>query len=135
MGIPKSQVKFLLVDDDPTPRRLLTLTVLQVLGYSQIKEAADGPQALELAPTYQPHLVFMDTKMPPGPEGYEVCRQMRQTDYGKRAAIIGMSSNNDPELREQWLDAGADDFMDKDSIMNRVTLDAKIQEMLAKYQQ
>ena len=131
MNTLKENIKVLLVDDAPVFIEGL-IPILGILGYARIRQAGDGPKALELAKDYQPHLVLMDTRMPPGPEGYEVCRQMRQEDYGKRAAILGMSTNDNPALRKQWLEAGADNFFVKD--IELTDLDAIISAALEKYQ-
>ena len=132
MEMNKADIRVLLVDDAPVLIESLS-RMLGFIGYTGIKQAEDGPKALELAKDYQPHLVLMDTRMPPGPEGYEVCRQMRQEDYGKRAAILGMSMNDDLKLKEQWLEAGADGFFPKDIKLKDLT--RIIEEALEKYQQ
>ena len=130
MSINKADIRVLLVDDAPVLIESLS-RMLGFIGYTGIKQAEDGPKALELAEDYQPHLVLMDTRMP-GPYGYEVCRQMRQEDYGKMAAILGMSTNDNPALRKQWLEAGADNFFVKD--IELTDLDAIISAALKKYQ-
>ena len=132
MNTPKGDIRVLLVDDTPLSIEGLSLT-LNGLGYTRIQQAEDGPKALGLAKKYRPHLVLMDTRMPPGQDGYEVCRQMRQEDYGKMAAILGMSGNDNFALRKQWREAGADGFFPKDIIDK--DLDALIQKALKKYQQ
>ena len=132
MNTPKGDIRVLLVDDMPVFIEGL-IKMLDVLGYSGIRQAEDGPKALELAKDYQPHLILMDTRMPPGPEGYEVCRQMRQEDYGNRTAIIGMSNDDNPKTREAWMEAGADDFFLKD--IKLIDLDGRILAALEKYQQ
>ncbi len=130
MSIDKADIRVLLVDDAPVVIEGFS-TTLGVLGYSTIQQAADGSEALELAKDYQPRLVLMDTRMP-GPYGYEICRQMRQEEYGKMAAILGMSSNDNSAIREQWLEAGADGFFSKD--IKSTDLDAIISAALEKYQ-
>lgn len=103
--------------------------------YSQIRQERNGPRALDLAREYRPGLVLMDTNMP-GPHGYEVCQQMRREDYGQTAAIIGMSGNSDPELERKWLQAGADDFVEKGTVNSaKEDFYARILAALEKYQQ
>ena len=136
MLINKEAVRVLVVDDSQLIRDLLP-RFLTKIGYKQIEKAEDGIQALDLAKDYLPHLVIMDTNMP-GPYGYEVCRQMRQEDYGRSVAIIGMSADYNPQLRDEWLQVGADDFFSKliaSSEKGMVDLDARILSALEKYHQ
>lgn len=105
-------IKILLVDDNQTCMRLLTFAV-NSLGYQTIETAVDGIEAVRKAQEYLPHLIIMDTRMPQL-WGYDACRQIRETDAGKRMAIIGIS---DSSYRKRWLDAGADDFQWKDIML------------------
>jgi len=52
--------KILVVDDQYGIRTLLAL----VLEKYNIKEAANGQQAIELARSWEPHLIIIDMKMP-----------------------------------------------------------------------
>ncbi len=65
----------LIVDDDPTHRRLFGDT----LGESgfRTREAADGHEALSLLETLKVDLVVSDVRMP-GPDGLEVLRRVRE---------------------------------------------------------
>ncbi len=68
--------RILLVDDSQTNLLILTST-LEGLGYS-VSEASSGEQALELAGKVKPALVLLDVMMPPGMDGFEVCRRLKQ---------------------------------------------------------
>ncbi|MBI2522991.1 response regulator [Candidatus Woesearchaeota archaeon] len=138
MSIDKAIIRVLLVDDNPDHMELLE-QVLSRLGYSTIKTAADGLEALALAKDYQPHVVLMDTQMP-GQAGYDVCRQMRQEDYGRLAVIGGMSDSGNIRYSELWIEgSGADFYVDKSTLLDskerQKELDEMIQEYLAEHQQ
>lgn len=65
----------ILIADDEAHIRLLIEQALEDLedGGVEILTARDGPDALEIIRTEQPHLVFLDVMMP-GMDGFEVCR-------------------------------------------------------------
>lgn len=126
----REDTKILLVDDTDSDRQLFSVA-LRGIGYSQIKTAVDGPQTLDLAREYLPRLVLMDTNMP-GPNGYEVCGQMRQEGH-EHTAIMGMSDSDDPKIKDLWYENGSDDFVDKgifNSKESRADLHARIQAAL-----
>ena len=129
----RGDTRILLVDDKPESLNLLEIH-LKLAGYPQIKTATDGQQAIDLAESYQPNIILMDTRMP-DLYGYEVCRQIKQETYGEKIAIIGISDNDDSEYRKQWLEADADDFFYKGIIYsNKEDLEVRIQEALRKHQ-
>lgn len=126
----REDIRILLVDDSESTRILFSRN-LKYFGYSQIQEGVNGQDAINLLLIYKPNLILMDTQMP-GMDGYEVCRKIRQEDYGKEVAIIGMS---DGQYKEKWLEAGADDFLHKKTFsLKGDALDAKIQEVFKKHQ-
>ncbi len=110
--------RFLIVDDDDLVREALQLKVEDLLSsYVKTVEvhiAGDGQQALQLLQQQKYHFILMDTQMPPGLPGYEVCSQMKKEHPD--LTIFGMSM--DHTCRQQWLDAGADGFVPK-SQLNR----------------
>ena len=53
--------KLLIVDDEPLIRRgIKKLTNLYEMGISEIFEAENGEQAIEIVETEKPHIVIMD---------------------------------------------------------------------------
>ncbi len=69
----------LVVDDDPQVRATIG-QALTTLGYA-VREAADGPTALEIVAEETPSLVILDYMMP-GMDGAEVARGIAQLDEG-----------------------------------------------------
>src|SRR5438105_3184880 len=61
----------LVVDDDPSVRRLLELA-FRLEGFT-VMSAADGGAALDCARTHHPGAIVLDAVMP-GLDGIEVCR-------------------------------------------------------------
>lgn len=78
-----------LAADDEADSREAIAVLLRWCGYD-VKLAADGEQALEIAKQYRPALIFLDIGMP-RLDGYEVCRRLRQTPEFAHARIIAMS--------------------------------------------
>ena len=69
----------LVVDDDPQVRATIG-QALTALGYA-VREAPDGPTALEIVTEETPSLVILDYMMP-GMDGAEVAREIAQLDEG-----------------------------------------------------
>lgn len=65
----------ILIADDQRDNRQLLVEWLSPLGF-EIKEATNGFQALQLWSSWQPHLIFMDVRMP-GMTGIEATQQIK----------------------------------------------------------
>ncbi len=65
----------LLVVDDIDDNRQLLVKLLQPMGF-ELQEARDGEEAIALWETWQPHLIWMDLRMP-RLDGCEATRQIR----------------------------------------------------------
>ncbi len=76
--------KILVVDDDPSTRRMLTRTLI-VAGFS-VEESDSGDDAISRHQVNPPDLVVLDMMMP-GLDGLETCRRMR-TQFGEDCAPI-----------------------------------------------
>jgi len=101
--------RILVVDDVPENRRLLE-AILAPHGYD-VLSAGDGVAALELVDSAQPDLVLLDILMPP-PDGYEVCRRLRDREQTAVLPVIMLTSSLDSE-KTRAIEVGADDFIPK----------------------
>ncbi|NET41869.1 hybrid sensor histidine kinase/response regulator [Okeania sp. SIO2B3] len=102
--------KILIVDDRPT-NRLLLIKLLQPLGF-ELQEAENGKQAIEIWSEWQPHLIWMDMRMPVM-DGYESTQIIKGTTKGNATAIIALTASVLEEEKSIILSAGCDDFVRK----------------------
>lgn len=99
----------ILVVEDKTENRLLLRKILLPLGFD-VREAVNGQEAVTLHEQWQPHLIFMDIRMPVM-DGYEATRRIKAT--GQPTIIIALTASVFEESRREILAAGCDDFMGK----------------------
>ena len=102
--------RLLIVDDDPINRQLL-VKLLNPLDFA-LKEAENGQEAVSIWREWQPHLIWMDMRMPVM-DGYEAARQIKATTQGQATAIIALTASSFEEERSIVLSAGCDDFLRK----------------------
>jgi signal transduction histidine kinase/DNA-binding response OmpR family regulator len=107
-GLPR--LRILAVDDLPEGRRLLA-RLLMPLGF-EVREAADGQEAVAICEEWQPHLVWMDMRMPVM-DGREATQRIRELDGGKEVKIVALTASSIEEERESILACGCDDFLRK----------------------
>ncbi len=101
----------LIVDDDPFIRKLI-VTTLEGVSSFELHEAADGEEAVRLARSEGPRLVFLDIDMP-RLDGIEACRQMRAEPVMEGAKIVMLTASSEESARERAAEAGADRFLTK----------------------
>src|SRR5512145_856167 len=80
-GSPVRQPRIVVADDDPIVTRFLT-SVFQSEGFD-VRSAEDGEGALRMIRENHPDIVILDLVMP-FMDGFEVCRQLRQTTETSR---------------------------------------------------
>ncbi|MBD1830282.1 ATP-binding protein [Microcoleus vaginatus GB1-A2] len=102
--------RILIVDDKPLNRQLL-VKMLNPLGF-ELKEATNGQEAIEIWDSWEPHLIWMDMRMPVM-EGYEATQYIKSTIKGQATAIIALTASVLEEERAVILSAGCDAFMRK----------------------
>jgi sigma-B regulation protein RsbU (phosphoserine phosphatase) len=100
----------LVVDDSRMQRRILSAS-LQRWGFA-VREAASGPEALDICRDHPPDLVMSDWMMP-GMDGLEFCREFRANARDSYGYFILLTSKSGKEEIAHGLDAGADDFLTK----------------------
>lgn len=102
------KAKILVVDDEPRLVRLVT-EVLKAVGY-QVLSASNGERAVEMVALEEPDLVLLDIRFPDGPDGYEVCRRIRE--FSNVAVIMLTAKAREIDIL-QGFDTGADDYLTK----------------------
>ncbi|MDG4595345.1 MAG: ATP-binding protein [Candidatus Contendobacter sp.] len=100
-----------LIADDKRENRAVLVDMLAPLGF-EIAEAGNGQEALDVAARFQPHVVLMDMRMPVL-DGLEATRRLRQSETLRDVIVIAVSASAYGHHREQYLAAGADDFLSK----------------------
>ncbi|BAQ60400.1 ammonium transporter [Geminocystis sp. NIES-3708] len=112
IGLKSGQQNYrILVVDDRSMNRLLLIKLLQPLGF-QLKEAANGQEAIEIWDDWKPHLIWMDMRMPVM-DGYEATQYIKGTIKGNATAIIALTASVLEEEKAVILSAGCDDFIRK----------------------
>lgn len=101
----------LLIVDDRWDNRQLLIKLLNPLGF-EIKQATNGIEAIELWSNWEPHLIFMDMRMPVM-DGYEATKRIKATTQGQATAIVALSASNFEEARSVVFSVGCDDFIHK----------------------
>lgn len=108
---PDGPVYRILIADDEELSRKLLIKVLAPLGM-ELREVANGAEALELWQNWQPHLIFMDVRMPVM-DGHQLVKHIRQTDGDQKTLIIALTAAAFEEDRIMLLNEGCNDFIRK----------------------
>jgi signal transduction histidine kinase/CheY-like chemotaxis protein len=101
----------ILIVDDRWENRQLLLKLLQPIGF-QVKEAANGQEAIEIWQQWEPQLIWMDMRMPVM-NGYEAAQHIKSHLKGQATAVVAITASVLEEEREVILSAGCDDFVRK----------------------
>ncbi|MBD3308695.1 transporter substrate-binding domain-containing protein [candidate division KSB3 bacterium] len=108
---PRQRQYRILVVDDKWESRQLLVRLLEPLGFA-VQEGEDGQQAIDIWQRWEPHLIWMDMRMPIM-DGYEATKQIKATIQGQATVIIALTASNFEEERTLILSAGCDDFLRK----------------------
>ncbi|WP_181280680.1 ATP-binding protein [Aphanothece hegewaldii] len=112
MGLAPNQPQYrILIVEDKWENRQLLRRILEPLGF-EIQEAENGQQGIEIWKNWQPHLIWMDMRMPVM-DGYEATQRIKQTTMGQATVIIALTASAFEEKRSLVLSAGCDDFVSK----------------------
>ena len=91
--------------------RQLLVKLLEPLGI-KIEQAANGQEALQIWGDWDPHLIWMDMRMPIL-DGHQATRQIKASSKGQATVIIALTATAFEEEREKVLLEGCDDFVRK----------------------
>jgi two-component system response regulator ChvI len=99
-----------LVDDEKSIRELVRIALEQE--NHQVREYADGLEALAGFQESPPDLVVLDILMP-RMDGMELCRKIRALPWGKATPVIFLSSRDEEIDKILGLESGGDDYVSK----------------------
>ncbi len=119
------KVKILIADDEASVLALVGDN-LKAAGYDVIS-ARDGEEALSKIKANRPDLVLLDVKMPKK-DGFEVCREIRESPEMSSMPVIIVSALGDEYNRITGFSEGADDYVAKP--VNMEELKARVRALL-----
>ncbi|MBI5931837.1 MAG: response regulator [Chloroflexi bacterium] len=112
IGLAANQPTYrILIAEDRWENRALLWRLLEPLGF-ELREASDGKEAIEASEEWQPHLIFMDMRMPVI-DGYTATKQIKATEKGRSILIIALTASVFEHERMTILEQGCDDFIRK----------------------
>jgi len=83
----------LLIADDLVPIRQMVRITLSTQGWT-ILEAENGQKALEIARAERPDLMLLDVDMGAGPNGFDVCRELKSAEETKGIPIVMLTAHD-----------------------------------------
>ncbi len=99
--------KILIVDDDENIAELISLYMTKECFETMMVH--DGESALSAIETFEPDLMLLDIMLP-GMDGYQVCREVRNS---RNLPIIMLSAKGEVFDKVLGLELGADDYIEK----------------------
>ena len=101
--------KILVVDDEQSIR----LVLRGMLGKHHIVlEASDGQEAVDIARSQKPDLIFMDIFMP-GTDGYSACHRIKTDEVTKAIPVVMLTAVGHQLNRRLGEKVGADEYITK----------------------
>jgi two-component system CheB/CheR fusion protein len=117
-AIPSSSARRVLVVDD-NPDILETSSVLLSMAGHEVKLAATGLEAIDIATRFNPTAVLLDIGLP-DLNGYEVAKRLRQMPQFASTLIIAVTGYDTQESRQLSAEAGCDQHLGKPVDFTRV---------------
>jgi CheY-like chemotaxis protein len=112
LGMAQGQpARRILVVEDNRENRLLLCSLLREAGF-EIREAQNGKEAIDLFAQWQPHLIWMDMRMPVM-DGYEATRWIRDQAGGGSVKIVGLTASAFREQRPDTPGVGCNEVVYK----------------------
>ncbi|MCB0115558.1 MAG: PAS domain-containing protein [Caldilineaceae bacterium] len=101
----------ILVAEDHVASRILLSSLLDQVGFD-VQYAANGQEAVDLQRSWQPHLIWMDMRMPIL-DGRAATQQIRAAAHGQAPIIIALTASAFEEDRAEILANCCDDYVRK----------------------
>jgi len=108
---PNQPTYRILVVDDRWESCQLIIHLLSPLGFA-VRAAENGQQAIQEWESWEPHLIFMDMRMPVM-DGYEATKYIKARLHGQATVVIAFTASAFDQERNLILLTGCDDFVIK----------------------
>ncbi|WP_416666981.1 PAS domain S-box protein [Egbenema bharatensis] len=108
---PNQPLYRILIVDDQVENRQLLVSLFAPLGL-EVREAANGQEAIAQWQQWQPHLIYMDLRLPLV-DGYETARKIRATSQEQFPIIIALTAQASSHDRTLALAVGCNDYLGK----------------------
>lgn len=118
-----SQFTILVVDD--VPLNLILVEKMLSRFKFNVQKATGGQQALDKIAQNQPSLVLLDLMMP-NIDGFEVLARLRSHEETKNLPVVILSALNSDRDINKAKELGANDFITKPIIMDRLVNTIKL---------
>ncbi len=102
--------RILIVEDEPEGRLLLH-KLLEPWGFN-LRDAANGKEAVEIFDDWRPDLIWMDIRMPVM-DGTEATRRIRRAEGGAQTKVVALTAHALEEERAEIMGAGCDGLVRK----------------------
>ena len=102
-------MRLLVADDSPDVAEIVAFGARMTWPECEVTVAGSGQEALRMFREQTPDLVVLDVAMPP-PDGFEVCRRIRETSH---VPILMLTVKDQTLDKVRALDLGADDYLTK----------------------
>jgi DNA-binding response OmpR family regulator len=119
--VENPKIRIMVVEDDE-PTSMFMADVLSAEGYAAIV-VNESSKAMEMARATLPHAFLLDLMMPP-PDGFKICRMLREDPTFKFTPIIIVTALDDTDSKIVAIGAGASDYLVKpfriDALVSKV---------------
>jgi two-component system chemotaxis response regulator CheY len=128
MSTPTTDMKFLIVDDFSTMRRIVR-GLLKEIGYNNAEEAEDGAVALNMLKSAKYDFVVSDINMP-NMNGFELLANIKKEESLKHIPVLMVTAEARKEDIVRAAQEGAAGYIVKP--FTKATLEEKVQKIMQK---
>ena len=107
-----SRARVMIVDDDPSARRLARDSLTLSGEQWDIWEADDGRSAIDLIRAVRPDVILLDITMP-DVGGLPVCSEIKADPLTSRTQIVIVSARTESDFIAASIEAGATEYVTK----------------------
>jgi DNA-binding NarL/FixJ family response regulator len=114
----KNPIRIIIVEDSHFQREALRSLFANEPTIEVVGETGDGMEALALIQQCRPDVALLDISLGPGPDGFEVARELQQMNLGMKVVFLSGQDYSEELLREfvhQALIVGVAGFLVKSS--------------------